>query len=74
MCALTLGWLRRGQMTLAMTIRTLLLESKITGETHSGRGSYSVGAGIVADSSPAGEYAEMLDKAAAIRRALDEAK
>ena len=69
-----IGWLRRGQMTLAMTIRTLLLESKITGETHSGRGSYSVGAGIVADSSPAGEYAEMLDKAAAIRRALDEAK
>jgi anthranilate synthase component 1 len=50
----------------AITIRTLVFNGD---EYH-----YQAGAGIVADSSPAAEYAEVLAKGAALRRALELAK
>jgi anthranilate synthase component 1 len=53
----------RGDMDHAITIRTLVFE----GDTYS----YQAGAGIVADSVPAAEYAEVLAKSAALRRALE---
>jgi anthranilate synthase component 1 len=56
----------RGDMDQAITIRTLVFEGD--------RYSYQAGAGIVADSSPAAEYAEVLAKGAALRRALEMAR
>ena len=56
----------RGDMDQAITIRTLVFDGD--------RYSYQAGAGIVADSSPAAEYAEVLAKSAALRRALDMAR
>jgi anthranilate synthase component 1 len=53
----------RGDMDQAITIRTLVLEGD--------RYSYQAGAGIVADSDPAAEHAEILAKGAALRRALE---
>ncbi len=53
----------RGDMDQAITIRTLVFEGD--------RYSYQAGAGIVADSVPAAEYAEVLAKSAALRRALE---
>ncbi len=53
----------RGDMDHAITIRTLVFE----GDEYS----YQAGAGIVADSSPAAEHAEVLAKSAALRRALE---
>ncbi|MEM6457982.1 MAG: anthranilate synthase component I family protein [Planctomycetota bacterium] len=65
-----IGWFHRpdgaariaGQLNIA--IRTLLAEPA------AGRVRFSVGGGIVADSDPAAEYDETLDKAAAMLRAL----
>jgi anthranilate synthase component 1 len=56
----------RGDMDHAITIRTLVFN----GDEYS----YQAGAGIVADSSPPAEYAEVLAKGAALRRALELAK
>ncbi len=50
-----------------IAIRTLLMES---GQDGDARVDYAVGGGIVADSTPAGEYQESLDKAAAMKAAL----
>jgi anthranilate synthase component 1 len=53
---------RQGDMDMCIAIRTLLMRD----------GSYSVqaGAGIVADSDPAREHQETLDKARALTRAV----
>ena len=56
----------RGDMDHAITIRTLVFD----GDEYS----YQAGAGIVADSVPAAEYAEVLAKGAALRRAMELAK
>ena len=56
----------RGDMDHAITIRTLVFD----GDEYS----YQAGAGIVADSKPAAEYAEVLAKGAALRRAMELAK
>lgn len=53
----------RGDMDQAITIRTLVFN----GDTYS----YQAGAGIVADSSPPAEHAEVLAKSAALKRALE---
>lgn len=68
------GWLQadgRGEITgtLAMTIRTLLFE-KTAAQAEEGRVDFSVGGGIVADSAPAAEWQETLDKARAMLEAL----
>jgi len=56
----------RGDMDQAITIRTLVFN---------GNGySYQAGAGIVADSLPQAEYAEVLAKSAALKRALEIAR
>ncbi|MCX6874607.1 MAG: aminodeoxychorismate synthase component I [Verrucomicrobia bacterium] len=58
-----LGWLGfNGQSSLNIAIRTLIRRG--------GRLTYQVGAGIVADSDPAQEYAETLHKAAGLRLAI----
>jgi anthranilate synthase component I len=60
----TIGYFgRQGDMDQAITIRTLVFR----GDTFS----YQAGGGIVADSSPAAEYAEVLAKSAVLRRALE---
>lgn len=51
-----------GDLDLSVVIRTLLVEGE-TAWMH-------VGGGVVADSDPAAEYSETLDKAASVRRAL----
>ncbi|MEN8006736.1 MAG: anthranilate synthase component I [Candidatus Krumholzibacteriota bacterium] len=53
---------RTGDMDMCITIRTLLMRN--------GRYSVQAGAGIVADSDPAREYQETLDKARALTRAV----
>ncbi len=59
----TVGYFgRRGDMDQAITIRTLVFH----GDTYS----YQAGGGIVADSSPASEYEELMAKSAVLRRAL----
>jgi anthranilate synthase component 1 len=59
----TVGYFgRRGDMDQAITIRTLVFR----GDAYS----YQAGGGIVADSSPAAEYAELMAKSAVLRRAL----
>lgn len=59
----TIGYFgRQGDMDQAITIRTLVFR----GDTYS----YQAGAGIVADSVPQAEYAEVLAKSAVMRRAL----
>jgi anthranilate synthase component 1 len=59
----TVGYFgRRGDMDQAITIRTLVFRGDVY--------SYQAGGGIVADSSPAAEYAEMMAKSAVLRRAL----
>lgn len=58
-----IGWLgRNAESSFNIAIRTLVREGE--------RLSYQVGAGIVADSDPAHEYQETLDKAAGIRLAI----
>ena len=60
----TVGYFgRHGGMDQAITIRTLVFR----GDTYS----YQAGGGIVADSSPRAEYAELLAKSAVLRRALE---
>jgi anthranilate synthase component 1 len=60
----TVGYFgRRGDMDQAITIRTLVFR----GDTYS----YQAGGGIVADSSPQAEYAELMAKSAVLRRALE---
>jgi para-aminobenzoate synthetase component I len=59
-----IGWLGyHGESSFNIAIRTLIREG--------GRLVYQVGAGIVADSDPAGEYEETLHKAAGIRLAVE---
>jgi anthranilate synthase component I len=59
----TVGYFgRRGDMDQAITIRTLVFR----GDAYS----YQAGGGIVADSSPVAEYAELMAKSAVLRRAL----
>jgi anthranilate/para-aminobenzoate synthase component I len=59
-----IGWLGyHGESSLNIAIRTLIREGD--------RLVYQVGAGIVADSVPASEYQETLDKAAGIRLAVE---
>jgi anthranilate synthase component 1 len=55
-----------GNMDFCITIRTISIAKN--------RLSIQVGAGIVADSSPEGEYEETLRKAAAMFKAIEEAK
>jgi anthranilate synthase component I len=60
----TVGYFgQHGDMDQAITIRTLVFR----GDTYS----YQAGGGIVADSSPALEYAELMAKSAVLRRALE---
>jgi anthranilate synthase component 1 len=60
----TVGYFgEHGAMDQAITIRTLVFR----GDTYS----YQAGGGIVADSSPQAEYAELLAKSAVLRRALE---
>jgi anthranilate synthase component I len=60
----TVGYFgRRGDMDQAITIRTLVFR----GDSYS----YQAGGGIVADSSPGAEYAELMAKSAVLRRALE---
>jgi para-aminobenzoate synthetase component I len=59
-----IGWLGyHGESTFNIAIRSLIRENS--------RLTYQVGAGIVADSDPAGEYEETLHKAAGIRLAVE---
>ncbi len=59
----TVGYFgRQGHMDQAITIRTLVFR----GDAYS----YQAGGGIVADSSPAAEYDEVMAKSAVLRRAL----
>jgi len=58
-----IGYIRPdGEMDLNIAIRTMVVQD--------GRACFSVGGGIVADSDPASEYQETLDKGAAMARAL----
>jgi anthranilate synthase component 1 len=60
----TVGYFgREGDMDQAITIRTLVFR----GDGYS----YQAGGGIVADSAPAAEYAEVMAKSAVLRRALE---
>jgi aminodeoxychorismate synthase component I len=59
-----IGWLGyHGESSFNIAIRTLVRDGE--------RITYQVGAGIVADSDPAGEYEETLQKAAGIRLAVE---
>jgi para-aminobenzoate synthetase component 1 len=59
----SIGYIRpNGEMDLNIAIRTMVVKD--------GRAYFSVGGGIVADSEPAAEYQETLDKGAAMARAL----
>ena len=63
----TVGYFDRGgNLDQAITIRTLVF--------HNGRYSFQAGAGIVADSDPETEHAEVLAKSAVLRRALEMAR
>jgi para-aminobenzoate synthetase component 1 len=57
-----IGFISRHSARLSIAIRTVLIENQTA--------DFCVGAGIVADSDPASEYDETLDKAAAIFQAL----
>lgn len=62
-----IGYVHSGTACFNLAIRTLLCE---TSGSREGRVDYAVGGGIVADSTPRGEYQESLDKAVAMRAAL----
>ncbi|MEX1016966.1 MAG: anthranilate synthase component I family protein [Phycisphaeraceae bacterium] len=66
----SIGYLHADTARFNIAIRTLLVE---TDAQAAGRVDFSVGGGIVADSQPAAEYQETLDKAAAMMRALGQA-
>ena len=58
-----LGYLEvRGSFDISMVIRTILCSGD--------KATFHVGGGIVADSNPDDEYQESLDKAAALKRAI----
>ncbi len=59
-----IGWFTQNDLCLNIAIRTMLLDPV------NERVDFSVGGGIVADSSPAGEYDETIDKAQAMLRSL----
>ena len=59
-----IGYLSRDSAQLSIAIRTMLID------TLARRVDFSVGGGVVADSQPAAEYQETLDKAAAMLTAL----
>jgi len=61
-----IGYVHDGTACFNIAIRTLLCEMA----DGVGRVDYSVGGGVVADSTPAGEYQESLDKSVAMRAAL----
>ncbi len=62
-----IGYVHDGKASFNIAIRTMLVETDSAGN---GRVDYGVGGGIVADSTPASEYQESLDKAAAMKTAL----
>jgi len=62
-----IGLISRERACLNIAIRTMLIETPESGE---GRVDFAVGGGVVADSRPADEYQETLDKAAAMMLAL----
>jgi para-aminobenzoate synthetase component 1 len=62
-----IGYIHKDTANFNITIRTMLVETDAQGE---GRVDYAVGGGVVADSTPTGEYHESLDKAAAMKSAL----
>jgi para-aminobenzoate synthetase component I len=62
-----IGYVHDGAACFNIAIRTLLCEMDSDGH---GRVDYAVGGGVVADSTPEGEYLESLDKAVAMRSAL----
>ena len=61
-----IGYLTGDTACFSIAIRTMLIDAVER------RADYSVGGGIVADSDPASEYEETLDKAAAMRTALSD--
>jgi para-aminobenzoate synthetase component I len=63
-----IGFIQGDTACFNIAIRTMLCETDDIGD---GRVDYAVGGGIVADSTPAGEYQESLDKAAAMVAALN---
>jgi para-aminobenzoate synthetase component I len=65
-----IGWLHGQQACLNVAIRTMMLELPIADSGAAGRVDLHVGGGIVADSDPAAERQETLDKALAMRLAL----
>ncbi len=65
----SIGYLSRGEGCLNIAIRTMQIETPDGCDV--GRVDFGVGGGVVADSDPASEYQETLDKAAAIATALD---
>jgi para-aminobenzoate synthetase component I len=62
-----IGYIHGGTACFNIAIRTILTE---TGPDGFGRLDYAVGGGVVADSTPNGEYRESIDKAAAMLNAL----
>ena len=64
----SIGMLAGDDCTLNIAIRTMMLEWDA--RHGGGRADFSVGGGIVADSTAEAEYAETLDKATAMRQAL----
>jgi para-aminobenzoate synthetase component 1 len=66
-----IGYVYRGCGQFNIAIRSILLETDGMGADSRGRVDFSVGGGIVADSEPADEYQETLDKAAALLGALN---
>lgn len=66
-----IGMLSRDSAALSVAIRTMLIErSAGAGNARKGRVDFSVGGGVVADSVPAAEYQETLDKAQAMLHAM----
>lgn len=72
-----IGWLSKDAACLNIAIRTMVMDASggtTKRRSDEGKGrydvSFSVGAGIVADSDPDAEYRETLDKAAALMQAL----
>lgn len=65
-----IGMLSGRRTTLNIAIRTLLMETATP--TRAGQLQFSVGGGIVADSDPADEYAETIDKSQAMLQILSQ--
>lgn len=67
-----IGYLSKDEANLSIAIRTMTVSENETGAAKRNAVSFHVGAGIVADSQPAAEYDETLDKAQAMITALSE--